>query len=135
MGKKVFIDAKVFFRYPQRVSIGSYVSINRGTEFYPSFYHKEANITLGNNIRIGPGVKFLAAGHDYTQLHLPDIAGKIIVEDNVWIGANAVILQSVTIGKNAVVAAGAVVSKDVPSDSICGGVPARVLKQRILKNG
>ena len=52
----------------------------------------------------------------------------IVVKDNVWIGAHATILAGVTIGENAVVAAGAVVTKDVPANTIVGGVPARVLK-------
>ena len=52
----------------------------------------------------------------------------IVLGRNVWIGSNATILQGVTIGDNSVVAAGAVVTKDVPADTIVGGVPARVIK-------
>ena len=56
--------------------------------------------------------------------------GDIIVDDDVWIGQNAVILSGVHIGQGAVVAAGAVVSKDVPPYAVVGGVPAKVIKYR-----
>ena len=132
MGSSVFIDTRVYFRYPNRVRIGSHVSINRGCAFYPSWYHKEAEIVLGNNIRLGPNVSFLAAGHDHTRLDLPDTAGRITVGDNVWIGANCSILQGVNIGEGAIVAAGSVVTKDVPPYKIYGGVPAKEIKDRTV---
>jgi acetyltransferase-like isoleucine patch superfamily enzyme len=52
----------------------------------------------------------------------------VVIGDDVWIGANAVILPGVTIGRHCVVAAGAVVTKDVPDNTVVGGVPAKVLK-------
>ncbi|MCZ2083871.1 MAG: sugar O-acetyltransferase, partial [Flavobacteriales bacterium] len=57
------------------------------------------------------------------------IPGKIHIKKNAWIGANVTILQGVTIGENSVVAAGAVVSKDVPDNTIVGGIPAKILKK------
>ena len=53
----------------------------------------------------------------------------VVIGDDVWIGANAVILPGVTIGRHCVVAAGAVVTKDVPDNSVVAGVPAKILKQ------
>lgn len=53
----------------------------------------------------------------------------IAIKDRVWIGANAVILQGITIGENAVVAAGAVVTRDVPANTLVGGVPAHIIKE------
>jgi len=53
----------------------------------------------------------------------------VIIEDDIWIGANAVVLPGVTIGHHSVVAAGAVVTKDVPPHSLVAGVPAKVIKQ------
>lgn len=133
VGSNVFIDTNVYFRYPRRVMIGDDVSINRGCEFYPSYHFKTATITLGSNIRLGPRVSFLAAGHDHTKLDLPDVAGAIVVEDNVWIGANTTILPGVTVGEGAIVAAGSVVNKNVPPYQMFGGVPAKYIKQRELE--
>ena len=56
---------------------------------------------------------------------------KILIEDHVWIGINAVILKGVHIGKGAVIAAGSVVTKDVPENCLVGGVPARIIKENI----
>lgn len=134
LGSKVFIDTNVYFRYPSKVMIGNDVSINRGCEFYPSLYHKDAIIVIGNNIRFGPSVKLLTAGHDHTKLHLPDIAEKIIIKDNVWIGGNVVITKGVTIEEGTIVAAGAVVTKTTEPYSIYAGIPAKKIKDRNIIN-
>lgn len=107
--------------------------INRGCQLIASFHHKDVEISIGNHIAVAPEVCFLAAGHDYGYLDLPDTAASITVEDYVWIGARSIILQGVTIGEGAVVAAGSVVSKDVPKYSIVAGVPAKVIKERKMK--
>ena len=91
-------------------------------------------ITIGNNVRITFGVKF--ATHDggvWTQrkkviLEQADVFGKIVVGDNTNIGWNAIILPGVTIGKNCVIGAGAVVTKDIPDNSVAVGVPAKVIE-------
>lgn len=132
VGRNVYIDSNVYVRYPKTLFIGNDVSINRGCEFYASWHRKETRIKLGDNIRIGPGVRFFAAGHDSSSLHLPDTADSICVDDNVWIGGGAVILQGVTVGEGAVVAAGSVVTTDVKAFCMVGGVPARTIKERVL---
>lgn len=60
----------------------------------------------------------------------PIVSAPVVVEEKVWIAANATILKGVRIGKDAVVAAGSVVTKDVPPYAIVGGVPAKVIKMR-----
>lgn len=132
LGSQVFIDTNVYFRYPSRVYIGDNVSINRGCEFYPSLYNKEAVIKIGNNIRFGPNVRLLAAGHDHTKLDLPDVAEKIIIKDNVWIGGNVIITKGVIIEEGTVVAAGAVVTKSTVPYGIYAGIPAKKIKDRII---
>lgn len=89
-------------------------------------------ITLGNNVHITDGVKFIT--HDggtllYRSI-VPDleITKPISVGNNVYIGNNVLILPGVTIGNNVVVGAGAVVTKDVPDNVVVAGVPARVIK-------
>lgn len=135
IGSSVFIDSGVYFRYPRSVYIGSNTSINRGSEFFPSWHHrKEVSIIIGSHIRIGPNVRFLAAGHEVGDLHLADTAGSITVEDWCWVGGNSVILQGVTIGEGAVIAGGSVVTKDVAPYTVVGGVPAKFIKKRLLSS-
>ncbi|MCI8855592.1 MAG: acyltransferase [Clostridiaceae bacterium] len=133
-GKGSVIDYKTYIRYPSRVSIGSHTTINRGCHMFASFHCKEVEIFIGNHVAIAPDVYLLAAGHDYTQLTLPDTAGSITVGDYVWIGARSTILQGVTIGEGAVIAAGSVVTRDIPPYTVAAGVPARVIRRRMIQN-
>ena len=107
----------------------------QGDDVYilPSALMKEASnpkyIRLGSNIRIGSAVFLCHDGSVHVinrafGLHL-DRVGKIDVRDNVFIGERAMILPGVTIGPNAIVAAGAVVSRDVPENTVVAGVPAK----------
>lgn len=89
-------------------------------------------ITLGNNVHITQGVRFIC--HDGGTLlfrdRVPDleITKPITVGDNVYIGNNVLIMPGVTIGSNVVIGAGAIVSRDIPDNSVAVGVPARVIK-------
>ncbi len=78
--------------------------------------------TVGNNCHIGAGA--VLAG-----VIEPPSAQPVIIEDEVLIGANAVVLEGVRVGKGSVVAAGAIVTEDIPPYSVAAGVPARVIKQ------
>lgn len=113
--------------------MGSDVSENKGCEFFPSWHDQTATIVIGNNVRLGPCIRFFAAGHDTADINLADTSAPIIVGNNVWIGGSSVILQGVTIGEGAIVAAGSVVTKEVAAYTIVGGVPAKFIKERILK--
>lgn len=92
-------------------------------------------VTCGNGVRIASHVSLVGFNHGYDDPDLPIYRQKhemrgIIIGDDVWVGANAVVVDGVTIGRGAVIAAGAVVSKDVPDMAIVGGVPAKVLRYR-----
>ena len=133
-GKNVFIDYKCYFRYPSKIKIGNNVSINRGCEFYPSRQFKDAYIILEDDAVLGPNVTFFGAGQDPSTPELPDIAATIRVARGAYIGGNSTIRYGVTIGAGAVVAAGSVVIKDVPENTVVGGVPARSIKRRYNRN-
>lgn len=92
-------------------------------------------VTCGDGVRIASHVSLVGFNHGYDDPDMPIYRQKhetrgIVIEDDVWIGANAVVVDGVTIGRGAVIAAGAVVSKDVPPMAIVGGVPAKVLRYR-----
>ncbi|WP_241738975.1 acyltransferase [Pontibacter beigongshangensis] len=91
-------------------------------------------VTIGNHVIIAQHVVISGLNHGYEDVRMPIkdqpcTTAEIVIEDDCWIGANAVITAGVRIGKHAVVAAGSVVTKDVPAYTIVGGNPARILKQ------
>jgi acetyltransferase-like isoleucine patch superfamily enzyme len=90
-------------------------------------------VTIGSHVNLAQGITVTALNHNFedTSLRIDQqgVSTKaVVISDDCWIGANAVILPGVTIGEHCVVAAGAVVTKDVPSYSLVGGVPAKILK-------
>lgn len=87
-------------------------------------------LSIGNNVDIAREVCIWTAEHDIHSNTHCYVAYPVIIEDFVWIASRAIILPGVTIGKGAVVAAGSVVTKDVPSMAVVGGVPAKVIAQR-----
>jgi acetyltransferase-like isoleucine patch superfamily enzyme len=91
----------------------------------------DAGIRIGRNAQVGPRVSFETASHGlrYEPGRGRGHTGRlIVVSDEAWIGAGAIILGGVTIGRGAVIAAGAVVKENVPAGAVAGGVPARVLR-------
>ncbi len=113
-------------------SIGDDVMIqSRKVPLYPEL------IYIGNNVRVASNVSFIT--HDVTHNMLNNISkyaggyrfdekkGNIVIGDNVFIGANSTVLYDVTIGNNVIVGAGSVVVKDLPDNSVCVGVPCRVI--------
>ena len=91
-------------------------------------------VRIGNNVNLAQGITVTALNHNFddTNKRIDEqgvSTNAVTIEDDVWIGANAVVLPGVTIGTHCVVAAGAVVTKDVPPHSLVAGVPAKVIKQ------
>lgn len=88
-------------------------------------------IHFGSNVEIAPGCRLIASNHDLEDFSkaMPS-KGPIEIGDNVWIGANCVILPSVKIGSNVVIGAGSIVTKNIPGDSIAVGNPCKVIKNK-----
>ena len=91
-------------------------------------------VTIGNHVNLAQGITVTALNHNFAEKGLRiDEQGvstnPVTIGDDIWIGANAVILPGVTIGNHSVVAAGAVVTKDVPPHTLVAGVPARKIKE------
>ena len=111
--------------YGKNIKIGKNVFINFNCTFLDL-----GGITIEDGVMIAPNVNLLSEGHPVAPKDRHYIFGKpILIQSNAWIGGNVTILPGVTIGKNAIVAAGSVVNKDVPDNTIVGGIPAKVIKE------
>ncbi len=129
-GDKFYAHTGISMLYPKNIKIGERVSINRNT-----MITAKAPIEIGNNVSIGPNVVINSGNHNFSRKDIPicnqgHTVENITIENDVWIGASAIILAGVTIGVGSVIAAGAVVTKDVEPYSIMAGVPARLIKKR-----
>ena len=115
--------------FGKNIHVGKNVFINACCHF-----QDQGGITLGDDCLIGHSVVFATLNHfiepaERASMHpAPIVLGK-----KVWVGSNSTILQGVTIGDNSIIAAGSVVTKDVPANTIVGGVPARILRNLDVK--
>ncbi len=130
LGERVTVNRGGYIGVFAPVSIGDRTAINRNASI-----DARAEIRIGKDVLIGPGAQLIAYQHvfsapDQTINSQGTRTGPITVEDDVWIGANAVILLDVTIGRGSVVGAGAVVTGSCAPYSILAGVPARVIGMR-----
>lgn len=87
-------------------------------------------IHIGHNLRMGPNVGLISANHAQDDYDKWVDAGPLRIGDNVWIGMGAVVLPGVSIGDNVIIAANSVISVDIPSNVIAGGVPCKVIKDK-----
>lgn len=135
-GKHVYLrPSSSDFKGLWNMSIGDYTSIPKGSVFYCT----EASLTIGKKVIFGPHPTIITGDHRIdvvgkyimdSKEKMPENDAPVVIEDDVWIGANVTILKGVTIGRGSVVVAGAVVTKSCPPYSIIGGVPAKVLRMR-----
>ena len=119
------------------IKIGSNLSINTNVQLGAADGGK---IIIGDNVLIGPNVVIRASSHEYWRLDIPireqgHKPGVVVIEDDVWIAANAVILPDVIIGRGSIVGAGAVVTKSIDEYTIVGAVPAQIIRNRKQPRG
>ena len=159
--KKTFInnrfEAGLRIEYPKNIIIGSYSYFGFDCKIYASEFSQikigshatfnanvminargKGKIFIGNNVLIGPNVVLRSNNHSFEDLKIPIkeqgmLSGDIIIEDDVWISSNSVILPNCRLGKGSILGAGAVVTSDVQSYSIVGGVPAKEIRKRNSK--
>jgi len=120
--------------YGGEIGVGFEIGDNSNIGAY-CYVGAAGGIRIGNNVMMGPRVSLLAEQHVIERVDIPmreqgTTRKGIVIEDDVWLGANCCVLDGVTVGRGAVVAAGAVVTKDVPPFAIVGGVPARIIRMR-----
>ena len=115
------------------LKIGSSVSINSNVILSAA---DNGEIIIGNDVLIGPNVVIRSSNHQYKDKDMSinrqgHTGGNISIEDDVWIGANVVLLPDIVIGRGSVIGAGAVVNNDIPPYVLAGGIPAKVIKENI----
>ena len=135
-GKNVSMFKGCNFSGIENVHIGNNVALSNITVL-----STHAKLYIGNDVLIAPDVMIVTGNHR-TDIEgrtmfsigedekLPENDQDVIIEDDVWVGARAIILKGVTVHTGAIISAGAIVTKDVPPYTIVGGVPAKVLKNR-----
>lgn len=121
-----------------KVEMGEGTYANVGMVVVDDYQSGECLLSIGDHVSIAPGVIFspisspnnseLLKKHPYVSAHL-DLRKKIVVEDDVWIGAHVTLLPGVHVGCASIIGAGAVVTQDVPPYSIVAGVPARLIRE------
>lgn len=125
-GENVYIEPSL------RVDYG--YNIHVGENFFANFdctILDVCEVRIGDNCMLAPGVSIYTATHPidpYERIAGPELGKPITIGHNVWIGGRAIINPGVTVGDNAVIASGAVVTKNVPDNTIVGGNPARVIR-------
>lgn len=130
-GNNVKFDDNVEVRNLTKTSssIGDRVAINRNSVIRGYF-------RIGNDVAIAPNCTIIGSNHNFDRIDVPinkqgsSNRGGVVVEDDVWIGANCVVLDGVTIGKGCVIGAGSIVTKSIPPYSVAVGNPCKVIKSR-----
>jgi acetyltransferase-like isoleucine patch superfamily enzyme len=129
-GENVTIHSGVKIRCVHLLSVGDNVGLGDDV-----FIQAAGEVTIGNNVALGPGVKIWSANHKFEGLSPVNNVDyeykKVVIEDDVWIGANCFIMPGVTIQRGSIVSAGSVVGvKAYPPYSIIAGHPARIIGSR-----
>lgn len=129
IGKGSTIHMQAVFYDPRNITIGNDTIIGEG-----AVLDGREKLTIGNHVDIASEVMIYNGEHDINDEKFKAVFAPVIIEDYVFIGPRSIILPGVTIRKGAVVGAGAVVTKDVEEFSVVGGVPAKEISERKIKD-
>jgi len=127
IGKGSIVHASVKIWAPWNLRVGEYTCLGKAVECY-----NQGKITIGSNTTISQKTYLCASSHDISDSRHALILKPIIIEDQVWIAADAFIGPGVIIGQGAVVGARSAVFKSVKSWTVVGGNPAQFIKERII---
>lgn len=137
LGSNVNIPEGCFFRCTGVISeLGKGLNVGNNTGFgHYTFINAQGGVEIGDDVIMGPNVSILAENHKFDSLDEPirlqGVSRKgIVIESNVWIGANVTILDGVRIHTGSVIGAGSVVTKSIPPNSLAVGTPCKVIKSR-----
>ncbi len=124
------IDASTIVFVPFYTNFGRFITIGKNVFInHACSFLDMGGITIEDNVLIGPKVNLITENHPLNPNDRKSLICKpILIKYNAWIGGGATILPGVTVGENSVVAAGAVVTADVPSNTVVGGIPAKFIK-------
>lgn len=131
IGKRVVFYPNIWVFTGKNLVLGDDVDLATGV-----LITTDGGVSIGDRTLVGYGTKILSSNHNVPML--PDrifnsghTKAPVVIGQDVWLGANCIILPGVTIGEGAIVAAGSVVTKNVPANVFVGGVPAKIIKERV----
>lgn len=131
-GEGVEFHAYVAIAGPEGVTVGNGVSLGPFVHIWG-----QGGVLIGDRVMIGSHVAITSLTHDHNQhpMQATVVKRPVVIEDDAWIGAHAVVMPGITIGRGAVVGAGAVVTRDVEPFAVVAGLPASLLKRRNVVSG
>jgi maltose O-acetyltransferase len=130
LGERTIVQAGMRVTNPEKVSIGAHCNFAQGV-----FITGGGGVTIGDWVGFGPDVKIWSVSHRFDDPDRPWLqqgweTKPVVIEDDVWLGANVFVMPGITIGKGAIVSACALVNKSIPAFALVAGNPARVVGWR-----
>jgi len=127
IGKDVTIKPCVNIKYPWFLTIGNHTWVGENV-----WIDSLVMITIGSNVCLSQGALLLTGSHNYKKSTFDLITGSLVLEDGVWIGANAIVNQGITIGSHAVLTSGSVATKNLDAYAVYQGNPAVRVRSRTI---
>lgn len=128
IGKGICLKNNVIIKSPWNLTIGNDCWIGENV-----WIDNLDKVVIGSNVCISQGAMLLTGNHDYTFSSMPYRNASIMIEDGAWIGAQSVVCPGVTVYRNAILTVGSVATKDLETDGIYQGNPAKLIRKRVIK--